>query len=264
MMVATSSGILLVDAGNTRLKWLWVNEGDFHEQSQQAETYAVGESPQDGALRVLEALLNQYQPEKVTLVHVLGAEFSHVLGIVCRRLGCELQLVKAGHEVAGIRSAYANPAHFGADRLVALIAARFFAQNSPAIIIDCGTAVTVDAVLPDGQHLGGLILPGLQLLSDALIQRTQAKHMSDPVFEAPVVFADNTAQGMGSGCLFSLTGAIEGICQRMCDEMSDNPQSVMKIICGGDAARVHKHLTGDFRLEPAALMTGLCVIAGHY
>ena len=86
--------------------------------------------------------------------------------------------------------------------------------------------------------------------------------MAASVFEHPTVFADNTIQAIGSGCLYTLVGAIEGICQRMQQKMSEKP---VNIICGGDAAQVHALFSdkGNFRLEPAALMTGLWVIAGQ-
>ncbi|MEZ5448460.1 MAG: type III pantothenate kinase [Thiolinea sp.] len=85
--------------------------------------------------------------------------------------------------------------------------------------MDAGTAVTVDAVQANGTHLGGLILPGLQLLGDALVRRTQASHMSAALLDDPQIFTNNTLQGMGSGCLFALVGALEGIvnaCRSAC------------------------------------------------
>lgn len=253
---------LLVDAGNTRIKWVLVamdsGVSAVRAEQQQAERYAEDEMPQQGVLRILARLLAAEKPVRVTLVHVLGQALTDALHTLFVATDCRFFAVDTRVQAYGIKSAYVNPAHLGADRVVAMLAAQFIARGRPAVAIDCGTAVTLDAVEPDGRHPGGLILPGLGLLSDALIQRTQARHMAMSEFEQPVIFARDTAKGMGSGCLFALVGAIEGICLRMRHKLSAEP---MLIIGGGDAERVHAYLKGDYRLEPALVMTGLWLIA---
>ena len=262
MSTKQSEVTLLVDAGNTRIKWVWVNAEakvtPVRIEQQQAEVYAQDESPQQGVTRILSRLLMAHEPMQVTLVHVLGEELTTALHALFAKLCCKLLLVDTQKNPYGIKSAYTNPGHLGADRLIALLAGRFIAQERPVIVIDCGTAVTVDAILPDGRHPGGLILPGLDLLSDSLIRNTQARQMTLSEFNQPVIFARDTAKGIGSGCLFALVGAIEGICRRMCNELPAEP---VKIICGGDATRVHTQLEGDHRLEPALVMTGLYLVA---
>lgn len=248
--------VLLVDAGNTRLKWAWLAAGQRSEQ--QAKSYPAGADTIEAAQVIIAELLKEFAVQRLVIVHVLGDLFSAGLQQVCRAHNCELALISSAANTYGIKLAYPNPAHLGADRLVGLAAARALANYKAAIIIDCGTAVTVDALTADGIHLGGLITPGLSLLSDVLIRRTKAKHMDALLFDNPKIFTDNTAAAMGSGCLFSLVGTIEGICQRMQHQMTEQP---LKIICGGDAARVHTLLRGDFMLRPAALMDGLQAIA---
>lgn len=254
----SGSEILLIDAGNTRLKWAWLV--DAQRSGQQAESYPADADALDAAQVIIAELLKQSTVQRLVIVHVLGDIFSAGLQQVCRAHHCELALISSAANTYGIKLAYPNPAHLGADRLVGLAAARSLAHNRAAIIIDCGTAVTVDAMTAGSQHLGGLITPGLSLLSDVLIRRTKAKHMDALSFDDPRIFTDNTAAAMGSGCLFSLVGTIEGICQRMQNQMTEQP---LKIICGGDAARVHALLHGDFMLRPAALMDGLQAIAEY-
>ncbi|CAA6826528.1 MAG: Pantothenate kinase type III, CoaX-like (EC [uncultured Thiotrichaceae bacterium] len=249
---------LLVDAGNTRLKWSWLQDGQRSEQ--QARIYADGMDKVSAAQAILTELLHDTDTRRMILVHVLGDDFSHGVEQLCQLIHCQLSLVSGTTATYGIKLAYPNPAHLGADRLVGLAAARSLAGHKAAIIIDCGTAVTVDAITADSVHLGGLITPGLGLLQDALFRRTQAKHMDKSLVDNPQIFTDNTAAAIGSGCLFSLVGTIEGICQRMQDQMTEQP---LKIICGGDAARLHEWLRGDFMLRPAALMDGLQAIAEY-
>ncbi len=232
--------------------------------SQQARAYA-GLAAVPGAVHHLQALLAAQADlqlesalKRVVLVHVLGEEFAEQASRVCQQAGIPLTLVKSSQQAYGIQVAYPNPAHLGADRWVGLLAARSLAAGKAAIIIDCGTAVTVDALQADGVHRGGLILPGLRLLADALARRTQAKHMAESLFSNPQIFTNNTAQAMGSGCLFGLVGAIEGICARMQAELRE---PVQVIICGGDAELLHTHLQLEHILSPDALMEGLQYIA---
>lgn len=249
---------LLVDAGNTRLKWSWLQDGQRSEQ--QARVYADDLDKITAAQAILTELLHDAGARRMIVVHVLGDDFSRGVEQLCQLTSCQLSLVSGTTDTYGIKLAYPNPAHLGADRLVGLAAARSLAEYNAAIIIDCGTAVTVDAITADNVHLGGLITPGLGLLQDSLFQRTQAKHMDKSLVDNPQIFTDNTAAAIGSGCLFSLVGTIEGICQRMQDKMAEQP---LKIICGGDAVRLHEWLRGDFMLRPAALMDGLQAIAEY-
>lgn len=257
-MASDVSRVLLADAGNTRLKWAWLQDGQRSEQ--QAQAYAEGENSVPAALTILTELLQDTGVQRMILVHVLGDEFSAEVEKLCQSAHCGLSLVSGAAATYGIKLAYPNPAHLGADRLVGLMAARSLAENKAAIIIDCGTAVTVDALTADDVHLGGLITPGLGLLQDSLFRRTKAKHMDRSLVDDPQIFTNNTAAAIGSGCLFALVGTIEGICQRMQDQMAEPP---LKIICGGDAARLHEWLRGDFMLRPAALMDGLQAIAEY-
>lgn len=249
---------LLLDAGNSRLKWSVLQAG--RRTQQQALAYPKGVSADQAAPGIIAELLATHPVQRVVLVHVLGDDFSQRAAHICQLKAVELQVVKSAANTYGIKLAYSKPAHFGADRLVGLAAARFLAAGQDAIFIDCGTAVTVDGLLADGTHLGGLIAPGLGLLSDSLIQRTQARHMDTSLFDDPQIFTDNTAAAIGSGCLFALAGSIEGICQRMQQQMATTP---LKIICGGDAVRVHPLLQGEFLLRPAALIDGLQAIAEY-
>lgn len=242
---------LLIDAGNSRLKWSSLSQGQ--RSPQQALAYG-SHAPQVGALEHLQMLLTEQAVEQVVLVHVLGATFAEAVEALCTQLAVPLTLVQSRAGAYGVEVVYPNPAHFGADRFVGLLAARKRLGQQAAIIIDAGTAVTIDALQADGQHLGGVILPGLQLLSDALIRRTQAVHMSATPFAQPKVFNDNTLQGMGSGCLFSLVGALEGICSRMQAQM---PEPAKILLCGGDTALLSEHLRLAHQACPDALMEGL-------
>ncbi|MFN3786669.1 MAG: type III pantothenate kinase, partial [Thiothrix sp.] len=122
--------------------------------------------------------------------------------------------------------------------------------------IDCGTAITLDALEADGRHLGGVILPGLQVAANALLTRAQGQLSLS--FDNPNVLADSTARAIGSGCFFGLAGAIEGICTRMQHSLSTVP---LRILSGGDAVRLSTELQGQYCVQPDLLMHGLRMIA---
>lgn len=242
--------VLLVDAGNSRLKWSELDAAG-NVSAQQARAYA--ERP---ALAVFIDLLDDYPDiEHITLVHVLTHLFDDSVREVCAQRGVNLHVVRSVAAAYGVASGYQNPAALGADRFVGLVAGHRLAGGRPCLVIDCGTAITVDAVEGDGRHLGGLILPGLQLSAEALIARAQGRLSLS--FEQPGIFADGTARAIGSGCLFGLVGAIEGICSRMQHAMSAPP---LRVLTGGDAEHLRQWLQGDFLLQPDLLMYGLCYI----
>jgi type III pantothenate kinase len=243
--------ILLVDAGNSRLKW---SELDAAGKVSSQQALAYGDRP---ALASLLDLLDAYpRTQGITLVHVLTTLFEGSVETVCAERGIRLHIARSAACAYGITSGYQRPQTLGADRFVGLIAAHHLAQGKACIVVDCGTATTVDALEKDGRHRGGLILPGLQLAADALIARAQ-----NPLslsFGHPDVFADETSRAIGSGCLFGLVGAIEGIVARMQQAI---PTPLVRILTGGDAQQLRQWLPDDYHIVPDLLMQGLRHIA---
>lgn len=245
--------VLLVDAGNSRLKW---SELDAAGNLSAQQACAYGERP---ALAAFLDLLDAYPAlEHITLVHVLTHLFAESVQEACAQRSVSLHVVHSVPKAYGVSSGYQNPATLGADRFVGLVAGHRLAAGRPCIVIDCGTAITVDALEHDGRHLGGLILPGLQLAADALIARAQGRLSLS--FEHPGIFADNTGKAIGGGCLFGLIGAIEGICTRMQHVMSAVP---VRILTGGDSTHLRPWLHDEFVVQPDLLMHGLRHITGQ-
>ncbi|OQW98161.1 MAG: hypothetical protein BWK73_53195 [Thiothrix lacustris] len=242
--------VLLVDAGNSRLKW---SELDTAGRPSIQQAAAYGDRP---ALAAFLDLLEAYpHVVHITLVHVLTHLFAESVQAACEQRGVHLHSVRSVAQAYGITNGYQNPMALGADRFVGLVAAHRLASGQASIVIDCGTAITVDAVECQGQHLGGLILPGLRLSADALIARAQGRLSFS--LEQPTLFADSTSKAIGGGCLFGLVGAIEGICTRMQQNMSS---PVVRVLTGGDAEYLNAWLPGDYCVQPDLLMHGLAYI----
>lgn len=241
--------ILLIDAGNSRFKWASLEQGRLSPM--RAGRY----DPQRPAPSVVEAL-EMVSPSRVFCASVRGRSFDRELeGQLEARFQAPVELVQTAPSGHGVRIAYARPERLGVDRYVALIAAHALFPG-PSIIVDCGTAVTIDALSAEGVHQGGLIFPGLGLMRDALTGRTARIGPVGSVSEAPL-FATDTEEAVGGGTLRALAGAIDAVCGQMEAEMG----TVQRVICGGEVPRLLPALQGAYHAEPALVLRGLAVIA---
>ena len=193
--------LLLIDAGNTRVKWALAADGALP-----GEWIGGGAALHDG----LDALAAEWQAHEVTRAIV-----SNVAGLELRaRLAALLGPIAvdwfaSGATRAGMMNGYREPARLGCDRFAAAIGARALAPGRALVVATCGTATTVDAVTADGHFVGGMILPGLALMAGALARNTAQLPQAAPDAAPPPLFADNTNDAIVSGCLSAQAGAIE-------------------------------------------------------
>lgn len=243
--------ILLLDIGNSRIKWASV-QGD-----RLSEMRAISHHREDCADLIAEVMRRmEQQPAHVLASNVLPEAIR--LSIAARihaEFGVSVEHVIPKQKAYGIRSGYLRPESLGVDRYVALIAARSM-YRSNCIVIDCGTAVTVDALRHDGRHLGGLITPGLQLMEQSLIRRTS---LAAPISgDDQALFGTTTSQALRSGCLRFLAASIEGVCHQMTGVLGPD---VARLLCGGDAPRVAPLMGGRYDNQPDLVLRGLSIIA---
>ena len=260
---------LLIDAGNSSLKWalLEVHPPTFKGclSSKMHSVLYAEKSPRDVFKDVL-AMQQISDIDTVVMVSVLGDDFSYSSKELCTQYSLELALVKSTAQLAGITVAYNQPHKLGADRLVAMIAARHLANNHACIVVDAGTATTIDAVDAQGQHLGGLILSGLDLCSQSLLKNTEllaSRNDSKQSFE-PKLFSSDTKQAIASGSLFGLAGAIDTICLSMEKEIQNKLMdsiAIKKFICGGSAKELTPYLKTEFIFMEDLVMQGLKIIS---
>ena len=263
---------LLIDAGNSSLKWALM---DAHPPTFTAcllsEMHSVVYAEKSPANVFKDVLLIQQTSEidTVVMVSVLGDDFGRSSKEHCARYALKLVLVKSEPQLAGIAVAYDQPDKLGTDRLVAMIAAHHLTNNQACIVVDAGTATTIDAVDAQGQHLGGLILSGLDLCSQSLLKNTEllaARTLgknSKQSFE-PKLFSNDTKQAIASGSLFGLVGAIDTICFNMEEELQNKSMdsiTIKKFICGGSANEMLPHLKTDFVFVEDLVLQGLKIIS---
>ena len=196
------------------------------------------------------------RPERVAAVSVAAAGHTETLTQWVRsHWGLDVQRIVAGAAQLGVTNSYKDPTRLGADRWAALIAAR--ARHTAAVcVVDCGTAVTVDALGPDGVFRGGVILPGLALMRDVLLQRTHGVLAANGA--AGSALALTTADGVAAGTLFGLVGAIDRILDEQAATLGAAPQV---LITGGDAQPVLALLRHAHRHVPDLVLEGVARIA---
>jgi len=245
--------MLLVDVGNTRVKWATLAGGRL--TTQQAAAYAAWST--DDWHR---ALFAGSRVERVLAVTVAGADTQRALLAAAAHAGIvQVDFVAASAAQSGVRNAYPQPHLLGADRWVAAIGAYHLARGA-CCVVDIGTAATIDAVTADGQHLGGFIVPGPALMISALHVRTSnlAAHTAASLAGTPELFADNTRDAIERGCRVALAALVD----RACAEMTRHNGVVPRVICtGGGADWVLPYVLTASELIPDLVLRGLARIA---
>lgn len=169
------------------------------------------------------------------------------------------EFIIAQHSAFGVSNGYSEPHKLGPDRWAALIAAHH-AQLGATCIVDCGTALTIDVLTADGKHLGGLIMPGLNLMRSALFFHTHALpcKMNLETETDIASLARDTQAGIRSGTLYAVVATIE----RVIADIASDRKLRTRVITGGDAEHIAPRLAGHYRHEPDLVLQGLAIIAG--
>jgi type III pantothenate kinase len=154
---------LLVDIGNSRLKWAFGTAAGF---------VALGEAPCGGAEEFSGLFAADHAPEEIRVANVAGAGTGARLAArLQEHFGVAPLFARSAASGAGVRSGYVDPSQLGVDRWLAVCAA--FARYRAAVcVVDAGTATTIDVVRRNGEHQGGLILAGITLMQSALLGGT--------------------------------------------------------------------------------------------
>jgi type III pantothenate kinase len=240
---------LLLDIGNTRIKWGWLDRGAVRHGGA-----AVHGGDPASVLSGVTAAAER--PERVLAVSVAGeAVTDAVRSWVARQWDVDLRQLRAEEEMAGIRNGYRNPRQLGADRWAAVIGA-YSASRTAVCVADCGSALTLDGVTAEGQHRGGLIMPGWQLMRRSLHRGTAALPLVD--VDDAQLFARDTVGAIGSGTLLGLAAMVDQLAQRMAGELGPD---VRLWLTGGDAPALIPHLRMRFEHAPDLVLQGLAAVA---
>lgn len=236
---------LLLDIGNSRLKWGLLVDGSIGSTGH----LTLSEVRRDGASRLVEQIS---QPvESVLACNVAGNE---IIGHLAE-LG-DIKLVRSAAKACGVTNSYQDPEELGVDRWVAMIGARA-GTNSACLIVDAGTAVTLDLLDPQGRHHGGQILPGFRLMTESLGQSTSDLPLVDIDTPQALRNTSGLANSTNAAIAQGVLGAILGAVERSLRSLTKTYAEVTVILTGGDAEIIHDHLQHAAELRPHLVLEGL-------
>src|SRR5882672_3988616 len=232
--------ILLLDIGNTRVKWAQLL---------------------DGALTPQQSLLHREMPVEEWTKQLFRERFR-----AQRLWQLAPEFATSQAHACDVTNAYPQPASLGVDRWLALIAARHLSPGW-ACIIDAGTALTIDGLDAAGLHLGGLIIPGSRLMMDALLDRTgdiarkarEYAGLASGNIAEKTVFARDTARAVASGALYALAAAADRAVADLARRAAGETPRVY--LTGGDAEQLRRAMTSACETVPDLVLRGLAVTA---
>lgn len=241
--------IILLDMGNSRIKWGWLDGTMLHSGQPLANNGDFCQALQE-VWRDLPA------PQRVVASNVAGAERGQALDRwLQQRYGIRPEFAAARTQSHGVSNGYREPGRLGCDRWVALVALRH-GWPGAACVLDAGTAATFDLLDPHGRHQGGAIIPGLQLMARSLASHTA--QIGDTAPAGGWQLGDHTAAAIHCGALHAVAGMAERLRRQASQSLG---QPVAGILTGGDGAALAAALGPEWRLVPDLLLQGLQIIA---
>lgn len=248
---------LLVDAGNTKIKWALIDCAAF-------QTEALGRWIGSGTVDRADAgqLAEAWRGlgvSRVLLSNVAGPAMRRELEQALSRVSAPaaLEWFASAPALAGVRNGYRAPGQLGCDRFAAMIGAHALVPDRPLIVATCGTATTIDALTADGLFVGGMILPGLGVMAASLARNTAQLPQVPQHIAVAATFADNTDEAIVSGCIAAQTGAIE----RAAAALTERFGAAQCIVSGGAASAVAPHLSLPCRLVDNLVLVGLQTVS---
>jgi len=247
---------LLVDVGNSSIKWATLESG--HLSSQQRIWYQEIHFE-----NTLEKAWGQLAPSKgIWVSNVAGPQKAKRLAHWVRGyFGREPTFIQTSCAEGGIKNGYQNPEQLGVDRWLALIGA-YALEKDRLCVVDCGTAVTLDVLAADGQHLGGLIMPGQATMHKALKNNTYAlaslAKISQP-HKKQLLLAHDSQTGIALGISYAIIGLLEYVINTF-----ENKGDQLKIyLTGGGTSSLEPFLQRPYQHIPDLVLQGLVVLVNQ-
>lgn len=246
VQTAVSQRYLLLDAGNSQLKWAWVESGVIGH---------TGRAP----YRNLALLGMEWQERGDDTVRIIGCIVSGEVkkAQVAEQLPKPVQWLSSMQQALGIRNHYRNVEEHGADRWFNALGSRRFTANA-CVVMSCGTAVTIDALTDNNHYLGGTIMPGFHLMKESMALKTA--NLNRPHGRV-YPFPTTTANALASGMMDAVCGSLLLMHARLREKVGmDKPVDV--IITGGGAPKVVQALPPSFVLDNTVKIVDNLVIFG--
>lgn len=241
--------ILFVDIGNTRLKWAQLQAGKL------AQIAAIMHATKSINSELLTTWQNLPPPKRIYLAVVSSKRVKQIFFDVAEQLwpNVPVQEVQTEKYALGVTNAYPKPEKLGVDRWLAVLAAYHY-YTAPVCVVDCGTAITLDVVDQQGQHLGGMIMPGLTLMKQALQKGTADLNICSGVYQQGL--ANDTEAAIFNGNLSAIKGFIvHGLAQYK--------KPLQLVVTGGDAEFITEILQLDAIVDTELVFKGLALLSSE-
>ncbi|MFP3874473.1 MAG: type III pantothenate kinase [Thiohalophilus sp.] len=242
---------LLIDFGNTRIKWALLQEDELRFGGEAIYS-------EDALAKLFENWWSDLPvPAGVLCASVAGQTGFARLDQWCRqRWQLPVTLLQAVSRQQGVTNAYAEAHTLGSDRWAALIAAHRLTDQHVGVI-DCGSAITVDLLRADGVHQGGYVVPGLWMMQRCLLERT-GQINSLPSLSDEQTPGNSSSSCISHGALRSVTALLDRL---MVDLQPQYDNRLQWLLTGGDALHIQPHLHQPARVVPDLVLQGLACIA---
>ena len=232
---------ILLDIGNTSINWAVEENGDFIIRNRfNYESISLA--------RQLEQEIqftDMHQTTSVLVSNVAGNELIKTVQVwVDNHWQIELWQAKVGVSFGKLVNSYKDISQMGVDRWLAMVAA-WHEHEKALCVVDCGTAITIDSIDDSGQHLGGYIIPGIEMQQQTLIENTSGINVSVDN-NISTTHADNTQDAIKHGAALAVVAAIEHVVTVLKNEFHLQPKC---IITGGMAVSVQTLLRQAFNYE---------------
>ena len=241
---------LYIDRGNTALKWQLLSNSTLVDEG----VFSNGVPLHEGLSGLAkEPLSNIY------VSSVAADVFCQQLTVWAKAQAQPAPVfVESTREACGVINAYKEAGQLGVDRWLAMIAARS-AYSGMLCVVDSGTALTMDFMLEDGEHLGGFIVPGAALMQRSLLNNTQKIHLVDKL----------NGKGLGTNTSEAVILGIEQMLhvfvrEKLVEIEGKHNKKATLILTGGHAKDLAKGLTNEFYLEKDLVLQGLRILSKGY
>lgn len=216
--------LLVIDIGNTRTKWALADDAGKLREAQACLNIDIASSALARALT---------QASKAFVANVAGEGMAQQVTQLLQPL--PINFAEASAQACGVTNGYAQPTQLGIDRWAALVAA-WQLNKHPSLVVNAGTAITMDALDSKGTFFGGTIMPGLRLMQQSLNQHTAKLQVEVGVAEN---FPINTQDAIENGGLNAVCGAIGIMLKRLEKHSGWLPKLFLS---GGDADKIAEAL----------------------
>jgi type III pantothenate kinase len=245
---------LLVDIGNSRIKWARCADGEL-SRSQAAAHAGWGRA---GYRRRLFG--GRRVPARALISSVASIEVNRALAGAAREAGIPAEFVKVPRRAGGVAVGYLEPWRLGVDRFVAAVGAHALFPRLPVCVVGVGTAMTVDLIGPDGRHRGGVIIPAPALMVETLLARTHGirRRARGGASGGAGLFGRSTRAGLAQGARYAAAALIDRAVEEARVLIGRRPLVVMH---GGEAAAVRPLVQSPCVRVPELVLRGLAALA---